>query len=187
MTNPPQAGFLQPRSSKGREAAAFISYIVDYYDALPPYSIFMHGGDEQRHNDILGPLSSRLLPNLRTSAIDAAGYVNLRCNPDPGCPIAINPHSPTAEDVANKVDPRGNFVAIYTELFDVSAEEVPQHVGGVCCAQFAVTRERILQRPKKDYERMIDWMANTTQTDNFGVGWVFEKVWHVIFGMEAIQ
>jgi hypothetical protein len=23
-------------------------------------------------------------------------------------------------------------------------------------------------------------------TDNFGVGWVLEKLWHIIFGMDAV-
>lgn len=72
------------------------------------------------------------------------------------------------------------------DLFDVTREQIPQHIGNVCCAQFAVTRARILQRPRSDYERMLRWVEDTTEVD-FGIGWVFEKVWDIVFGMEAIK
>lgn len=39
-------------------------------------------------------------------------------------------------------------------------------------------------REKREYERMLNWAGRTNLTNDFGVGWVFEKVWHVIFGME---
>jgi hypothetical protein len=187
MSEPSEPGYLVPRTLIGREAAAFISYVIDYYDALPAYSIFIHASDTQQHNDLFGPLNSHTLPHLRLAAIDAAGYVNLRCDLDPGCPIAVNPHDPTEQDLAGYKEPRAHFVEIYSELFNVPPEQVPKHVGGVCCAQFAVSRKRILERPKKDYERMMNWIANTTQVESYGVGWVFEKIWHVVFGMDATQ
>jgi hypothetical protein len=28
--------------------------------------------------------------------------------------------------------------------------------------------------------------ATPDLTDNFGVGWVLEKLWHIIFGMDAV-
>nr|OQO17847.1 hypothetical protein B0A51_15509 [Rachicladosporium sp. CCFEE 5018] len=182
----PEPGYLRPHTTQGREAAAFLSYVIDYYDVLPRYSIFVRGGDPQRHNDLLY-LNSQLLPNLRLAAIDAAGYVNLRCDTNPGCPVAVTPHDFTKEDAAKKLDPRAKFAAIYAELFNVSIAEVPTRIGGVCCAQFAVHRDRIRQRPKSDYVRMMHWMATTRQNDTFGVGWVMEKLWHVVFGMESVQ
>ncbi|KAK6430561.1 hypothetical protein LTR95_013281 [Oleoguttula sp. CCFEE 5521] len=184
--NDPELGYLRPHTTKGREAAAFLSYVIDYYDVLPRYSIFIHGGDPQRHNDVLY-LNSRVLPNLRHAAIDAAGYINLRCDTNPGCPVAVTPHDFTKEDAAKKLDPRAKFAPIYAELFNVPMSEVPRQIGGVCCAQFAVHRDRIRQRPKSDYVRMMHWMATTKETDTFGVGWVMEKLWHVVFGMESVQ
>lgn len=64
---------------------------------------------------------------------------------------------------------------------------MPGEIGNVCCGQFAVSRERIRARPKEDYVRILDWAATTELTDDFGVGWVMEKLWHIVFGMDAVQ
>lgn len=116
--------------------------------------------------------------------MDRKGYVNLRCSNEPGCPIDVNPLEPTQYDIERN-DTRAFFADIYMELFDVGPSNIPAHIGGVCCAQFAVSRQRILERPKKDYERIRTWAMESNTTDSFGVGWVMEKVWHIIFGMPA--
>lgn len=134
----------------------------------------------------MGENTLPILENIRFDSIDRLGYMNLRCTLDPGCPISVNPHEPTETDIAND-DVRAHFADIYSELFNVEKAEVPAHLGNVCCGQFAVSKERILQRPRKDYQRMLNWAINSKQTDSFGVGWVFEKVWHVVFGMPAVQ
>ncbi|KAB8238027.1 DUF3431 domain-containing protein [Aspergillus alliaceus] len=181
----PAPYLLIPHTTRGRESTAYLSYIVDYYDQLPKYSIFIHSGVDQWHNDLFGPRTSSALPHLRLEAVDAQGYVNLRCEHNPGCPTSVNPWEPTQIDI-EKDDIRAFFPQVYETLFNVGSEKVPQHIGNVCCGQFAVSRERILERPRQDYERMLKWAGETELTDSFGVGWVFEKVWHIIFGMDVI-
>lgn len=75
------------------------------------------------------------------------------------------------------------------DLLDVPISEVPREIGGVCCAQFALSRARIQQRPKSDYLRMLRWVNETSVPlmDSHGVGWVFETLWHVVFGMDGVQ
>jgi hypothetical protein len=36
---------------------------------------------------------------------------------------------------------------------------------------------------------MLDWVdgASARLIDSYAVGWVFESLWHVVFGMEAIE
>ncbi|EAS32129.3 uncharacterized protein CIMG_03153 [Coccidioides immitis RS] len=182
---PPESDLLIPRSARGREAAAYLSFIIDYYHELPAYSIFIHANQEQWHNDLFGPRTRDVLRHLRYEAVDAQGYVNLRCMENPGCPISANPLNPTQNDISRD-DVRAHLAEIYMDLFAVPRENVPKHIGGVCCAQFAVSRKQILRRPRTDYERMLRWVAETQTTDDFGVGWVMEKVWHIVFGMEAI-
>nr|POE46732.1 hypothetical protein CFP56_70964 [Quercus suber] len=181
----PEPGRLVPKAKQGRETAAYLSYIVEYYDVLPKYSIFLHANEDQWHNDLFGSSQRNFLPALRFAAVDALGYVNLRCTLDPGCPTSVNPWEPTEEDIEKK-DIRAVFPEVYMEILGVGKADVPKHIGNVCCAQFAVTRDRIRKRPRRDYERMLAWADKTTQTDNFGVGWVFEKLWHIIFGMDVI-
>ena len=179
-----EPGCLAPRSRRGRETAPYLSFIIDNYDSLPEYSVFIHAKDKQWHNDI-GSKTADTLKALRFQHINATGFVNLRCSLNPGCPLGVNPLDPTEQDTRNK-DTRAFFAEIYMELFDVPRERVPRHIGNVCCAQFAVTRARILQRPRSDYERMLRW-ADRTQEGDFGVGWVFEKLWDIIFGMDPIK
>lgn len=83
-------------------------------------------------------------------------------------------------------DIRAYFSEAYQQVLGVKAEEVPVEIGNVCCGQFAVSRDRILARPREDYKRILRWVAETDLTDNFGVGWVLEKLWHIIFGMDAV-
>ena len=176
-----------PHSSRGREVSAYLSYVIDYYDQLPPFSIFIHAGERQHHNDLFGPETKIVLENLRLETVDAKGYVNLRCLHSPGCPSHVHPNNPTEFDI--KVhDTRAYFAQIYKELFGAD-KPVPDVIGGICCAQFAVSRDQIQRRPKSDYLRMMNWVdkGSKQMVDDYGVGWVFEIVWHVVFSMEAVQ
>lgn len=179
-----EPGCIAPGSTRGRETASYLSYLIDNYDKLPEYSIFVHAKHGQWHNDV-GSRTADVLKSLRFQHINATGFVNIRCSLFPGCPVSVNPLDPTEYDIRNR-DTRAFFAEIYMELFDVPREQVPRHIGNVCCTQFAVTRARILQRPKSDYERMLRWADHTHEGD-FGVGWVFEKLWDIIFGMDAIK
>ncbi|KAF7718619.1 Uncharacterized protein PECH_006350 [Penicillium ucsense] len=125
---PPQPGLLQPTTWRGREAAAYLSYITTFYDHLPTYSIFVHASPDQWHNDLFGPRTIDTLRNLRLQAIDAHGYVNLRCRHDPGCPTAVHPNNPSDSDIQNN-DIRARFAEAYQQMFGVSADQVPDSIG----------------------------------------------------------
>ncbi|KAJ5175429.1 uncharacterized protein N7482_001306, partial [Penicillium canariense] len=181
----PEPGLLVPPTRRGREAPAYLSYIVDFYHHLPDYSIFVHAFPEQWHNDLFGPYTQDTLRNIRLESIDAYGYVNLRCQHNPGCPSSVHPLSPTQADIDNH-DIRAYFSEVYQQIFDTTPDKVPGAIGNVCCGQFAVSRERILARPKEDYQRILNWAATTKLTNDFGVGWVLEKLWHILFGMDAV-
>lgn len=181
----PEAGLLVPPTLRGRESPAYLSYLVDFYDHLPEYSLFVHAWPEQWHNDLFGDLTIDTLRVLRFDSVDAHGYVNLRCEHNPGCPAGVWPLTPSQADI-EKGDIRAHFALAYEQMFNVTHEQVPGELGNVCCGQFAVTRERIQARPKEDYERILEWAATTDLTDDFGVGWVLEKIWHVIFGMDPV-
>ena len=186
----PESQYLQPRSLRGREAAGYLSYILDHYDALPQFSLFIHAGRYQWHNDLFlanKPDDQLLtLQNLRLAAIDAKGYVNMRCKHHPGCPVALNLRGPNKEKSQSWV-PNADFVQVYTELFNVSRDDAPDHLASACCAQFAVSRQRVLERPKEDYEHMLRWTQETDLLNDYAIGWMFEKIWHVLFRDEAIS
>lgn len=62
---------------------------------------------------------------------------------------------------------------------------VPALVGQACCAQFAVSRERVLKRPKEDYVEFRRWLLET-ERNNAKSGRVLEFLWHVVFGMGPV-
>ncbi|EKV16429.1 hypothetical protein PDIG_20780 [Penicillium digitatum PHI26] len=178
MDKNPEIELLTAHSSRGREASAYLSFIVDLYDELPEYSIFLHANTNQWHNDLFGPQTSRALQSLRREAVDAKGYLNLRCASNPGCPFHVNPNNPTQAHI-DKNDARANFPRICKEIFGEDAY-VPEQIGGICCAQFAVSRTHIRQRPKSDYVRMLNWMNEKSVP-------LVETLWHMVFGMERVQ
>ncbi|RAH64952.1 DUF3431 domain-containing protein [Aspergillus aculeatinus CBS 121060] len=177
-TSDQEPGFANLPANKGRESMAYLTHIVDNYDHLADITVFMHGGDSQWHNDVRDLDSPSLLRSLNLRTVERLGYANLRCHHRPGCPVAVRPFDPDMASDHNIV--YRNFTSIYLDLFRVPVDQIPPEIGGVCCGQFAVSRERIRGRPKEDYMRMRDW-AITTELDNFAVGSVFEMLWHIVF------
>lgn len=184
MANHDRPECLHPHTTKGREAAAYLSYIVDHYDRLPRYNIFIHSKPKQEHNDILGESTEPILTSLRFEAVEALGYVNLRCTHRPTCPSGVLPHSPPKIEGNN--GPRVRYLSTYQELFNVTEAQVPDTIGYICCAQFAVTRAQIHKRPLADYRRALNWLVVFEKSDSHEKGWVMETVWHILFGQAPV-
>ena len=162
---------------KGNEAMVYLTHLIDNYDSLPDIVIFLHANRYQWHND--DPLydNVRALSRLQLSYVDKQGYVNLRCAWRPGCPSEIRPFEAATGSLS---DERGLstgpfFAGAFKELLPDLV--VPDEVGVACCAQFALSRERILQRPKDEYQRLRQWLYDTDLPDRIS-GRIFEYLWH---------
>lgn len=154
---------------------AYLTYIIENYATLPPITAFVHASPEQWHNDVFAT-TNETLSRLDLSTVRRRGYVNLRCALAPGCPVSVRPFDESYKQKENPV--YSGFEGIYGELFNGS--RVPEIIGGVCCAQFVVTRERIWDRPREEYVWMREWVVRS-KLDSVGVGSVFEMLWHVVF------
>ena len=69
---------------------------------------------------------------------------------------------------------------------------IPQYIHGPMSAQFFVTRERIQERPRSFYLKLLQYLIDKStykvasgQMDDHELGAVLEKTWHIIFGMPA--
>ncbi|KAG8525839.1 uncharacterized protein KY384_000599 [Bacidia gigantensis] len=168
--------------NKGREAMAYLTYIIDNYSTLPSIIAFLHphrdGFFSAWHTDT--PLHSNVdaMHMLNLSYVKQQGYVNLRCKQSPGC---------LEKDTHNAhVTP-----AIYKEVFSGTStaidhvSQAPTLVGAACCAQFAVSNDQARKRPLSDYESLRAWVTGTSLSDAKS-GRVMEFLWHVVFGMSAV-
>lgn len=169
---------------------AYLTYVIDNYDSLPSIIAFLHshrsGFLSAWHTDT--PLHNNVdaLRTLKLEFVKQNGYVNLRCNLNPGC---LKPHLKNAHVTPDVwVDIFSNTSTEIDRMSTVTQggqPNVPFEIGAACCAQFAVSRDAVLKRPKTDYERFREWILETEKSDAKS-GRVLEFLWHIIFGMEPV-
>lgn len=175
---------LQFPGVKGHEAVVYLSYIIDNYDDLPWSTFFIHGHREAWHqeDDIV-----RIIRGLNLISLARQGYISLRCDWYPSCPAEMRPvhgdaivWGPGVHRKSTEAAIAGNWKLLFPGV------KLPETIASPCCAQFAVTRQAILRRPKTDYERLRDWLMGSLLEDDIS-GRVLEKLWAYIFTGEAVQ
>ncbi|MCJ1479089.1 hypothetical protein MMC13_007773 [Lambiella insularis] len=170
-------------TNKGREANAYLTYLVQNYESLPDTIVFLHshrkGWPEGWHTDATDYDNVNSLRSLRIDSVQRDGYVNLRCLPTPGCPDEIQPF----RDPPHGDGTEYAFGEAWEHIF--GNKDVPKVVGIACCSQYAVSKRQVLRRPKSDYERFLAWLLDTKLDDDIS-GRVLEYMWHIIFGKNAV-
>ncbi len=182
---------------------AYLTYIIDNYNSSLPSTIaFLHshrkGFLRAWHTD--SPLHDSVdaMRALRIPFVSRNGYVNLRCNWNPGCGRhSINEHINPAiwKEVFNEtstplLSDAEKWEASMPDA-DSSKEDRNRAIyfrgrtAAACCAQFAVSRDQVLKRPLEDYISFRNWVINTEKTDAKS-GRVMEYLWHVIFGKHTV-
>lgn len=184
MSEQPEPEFLQPYTITGHEASAYLTYLVQHYHDLHPYTIFVHGSDGDSNSDIGEQRILDQLPDLRFQAVDHSGFVSLHCPSFQNCPI--NPtFSNTQETNVGSQDLVDDFPQIWSEIFALDSSTAPIQLGNQGSSQFMVTKERIQQEPPAYYSRILHWVATTGWSDSDGIASLMEQLWHIIFGMPA--
>ncbi|QSS55642.1 DUF3431 superfamily domain-containing protein [Histoplasma capsulatum var. duboisii H88] len=215
VVNPSQKTLNDPNAltvprNKGRESMAYLSYIIDNYDNLPRTIGFLHahrsGFLQAWHVD--APLHDNVIAmrTLRIAYVQHSGYVNLRCNWNPGCKKEHRINRHVTDEVwmelfSGTSTPPQNRSATTAEgggRGGTSADtgnganrsllqstDKPTEMAAACCAQFAVSRDQVLKRPVEDYMHFRDWVTATEKNDASS-GRVMEYMWHIIFGMDAV-
>ncbi|KAL4778534.1 hypothetical protein BJX76DRAFT_366180 [Aspergillus varians] len=197
---------LKTPLNKGHESMAYLTYLIDHYDHLPSIIAFVHshrsGFLMAWHVDAPLHDNTAALRSLRLDFVQRNGYVNLRCNTNPGCGESHKPNIHVTEDVWREIfegtsTPPLNSTTSPSTIGE--AEEynhthtqrkskhlqIPTHVAAACCAQFAVSRDQVLERPREDYIKIRQWVIDTDKNDAAS-GRVMEYLWHVIFGKSSI-
>lgn len=178
------APFLTTSKNKGHEALPYLTYIIDHYDDLPSTIAFVHshenGWPKAWHTDATGYSNVNSLRTLNIDFVQKTGYANLRCISTPGCPDEIQP-ARQSEDADHAAEHA--YAGAWKFIFQ--DDNVPDVVAAPCCAQFAVSKGQVRGRSREFYERAREWLL-ATELDDATSGRVFEYMWHVIFGREAV-
>ena len=173
---------LHPPKNKGHEVMVYLSYIIDHYDKLPDIVAFMHSHQFAWHNDdLFAGDAAELLRRLNPGRVVREGYMNLRCGWGPGCPDWMHPG--TLEENSEKQE-ETMLARSWGEIFP--DDPVPDVLAQPCCAQFAVSRDRILSIPKARFVFYRDWVLRTELSDYIS-GRVWEYLWHVVFTGENVM
>ncbi|KAJ5177122.1 uncharacterized protein N7482_002999 [Penicillium canariense] len=181
--------------NKGHESMAYLTYVIDHYDALPSTIVFLHahraGFLMAWHVD--APLHDNVnaMRMLRTDFVQQNGYVNLRCNWNPGCKEGHRFNQHVTEQVwwdifeGTSTPPLNHSSPYEQEYSEYKYMRKPDQIGAACCAQFAVSRSQVHKRPRDDYVKFRQWIIETDLNDSTS-GRVMEFLWHVIFDMDAV-
>lgn len=151
--------------NKGKEASAYLQFITQHYHRLPQRVAFIHGHERAWHQRQFD-----FLREIEKASASPCGYVSL------------NKVWVDDRNLDNKV--MQHLHAIWDELFKPFLKrDPPPKLLHDCCAQFVVTRDTILRHPQAAYQKWLQYLLNSNEDAVEGLtGYVFEYVWHVIFG-----
>lgn len=172
---------LHPPKNKGHEVMIYLTYIVDHYDQLPDVAVFMHSHQFAWHNDnLFTGDAAQLLRRLNLNRVIREGYMNTRCGFGPGCPAWMHPGA-LEEDESKQEETM--LARAWGELFP--DQEIPSVLAQPCCAQFALSRDRIRSIPRARFVFYRDWLLSTDLSD-YITGRIWEYLWQFIFTGEAV-
>lgn len=180
---------LSVPSRNGNEAMVYLTYIIDNYAALPDVIFFHHGHPSAWHQKLS---SADEVASLRAEYVLKAGYASARCLP--GCEnvVSLEGGEPAPRMAALPLLSRRDHLVTLLENFLEPARfpelegAVPAKLAAPCCAQFAVSRERVLRRDREWWVKLREWLIDAP-LPSMNSGRLMEHLWHVFFGVEAVQ
>jgi hypothetical protein len=160
--------------NRGNEVSSYLLYIVQYYDTLPQFTLFLHGHYEDWHQlyDVTYILRTIDLTKKYQSVNN----------------YHVNDRNVTSNRYMTQLQ------SLWAELFQDELGDMPAMFREKCCAQFVVHRDRIRLRSKAFYQRLYAYVVSDRQDDAQAVdgyhgsmSYVVEYVWHYIFGEPAVM
>eukprot|EP00929_Paragymnodinium_shiwhaense_P106075 TRINITY_DN7119_c0_g1_i1.p1 TRINITY_DN7119_c0_g1~~TRINITY_DN7119_c0_g1_i1.p1 ORF type:complete len:551 (+),score=111.21 TRINITY_DN7119_c0_g1_i1:174-1826(+) len=186
------------------DCSAYFAYVVDYYDDLPDFTVFLHA-DAPEHIPTIDLLFDAVFAAGRGYLPKDAGFIHLAHNyVNHGADDTIGTNLTESGLVASQKTASYREHYEFSELWKrvFASSVVPSiaegDIASYCCVQFMVRRERILQRPRRFYERTLEYFGETAESYHalFPAGrtvWAPDTrgrtpcqlamyIWHVLFG-----
>lgn len=169
------------RPDKGRVASAYLRWIIENYNHLPETTVFLPPADTFDKEKIdLGEALSR----LQIPFVHSSGYANLHCPTSKSLTTCNDKVLNVAKASYEFRVLEAKIRDIWTKLFDKEVA-VPERLASVLGAEFVVSREQVRKRSVDEYLRYWTWLQKTIMDDDSS-GLVFEYLWHVVFGKDAV-
>jgi hypothetical protein len=148
-----------------KEAGSYLWYIVNNYEKLPERISFIHGHEFSRHQKVPIFEAMRLYENI--PFVDLNRSTNFYC-------IVLN-------------DSSYPYKKLWLTLLGPFLGPCPNVINFRGMAQFSVSRDLVLSRPKEFWVHLYDKTRSVCVDDkqSFIVACFYEAVWHFIFGMES--
>lgn len=199
---------LQVPANRAHEAMAYLTFMVDNYDAVPAAgAVFVHGSRFAWHNDAPDYDNAALLAALNISAaLEPWGYHNLRCDWSAStCPSGSASQGSLETSFLAVLQPwdartasdRALPAALATLFGGEDTTKVhlgrTETVRSQCCAQFVVSRERIWQHSRDEYAALRQWLLDGSDEsityrgngaaprDDRVAGRIVSYLWHILF------
>ncbi len=171
----PDSPYYKGQPNIGNEATAYLKYIIDNYDNLPEYVAFIHGHETAWHQ-------GNILDLINRAKINEYEYISLNLHP--------LDRKDTSHYITNK-----NIETVWDKYFKPYLHrDCPTHIVHDCCAQFIVSKNRILKHSKDTYSLWYSMFENEEKnlislnnSKTFSSAAIFEFLWHIIFGEQDIE
>lgn len=153
--------------NKAQEVPAYLKYIIDNYNNLPEYSIFVHGHLNSLHQ--------------RSNIIETINTIELKDK-------IINLNRPdwivdlkSGDDFHDR-----KFSWIEDNWLDLTKNKIPipNRLKFPACAQFAIHKSCIERLPLEFWQNLFNW-CEKTELENYISSRIFEYIWYYLFSGEA--
>ena len=152
-------------TNKGNEVTAYLKFIIQNYDNLPNHVAFIHGHERAWHQH------KNLFDVINCVKYREHGFVSLNNYFIDDRKIESNVIMKKLHQIWDK------------EFRPYLKRDPPTYLCHDCCAQFIVSKERILKNSREAYQAWYDLVINDSTNDNsYEMGRIFEYIWHIIFG-----
>ncbi|KAL0264891.1 hypothetical protein SLS55_000845 [Diplodia seriata] len=159
---------LHPPKNKGHEVMIYLTWVIDNYADLPDIAVFMHAHRYAWHNaDMLDLDSVQMVKRLNPNRVLREGYMNMLKVRHPG----------EVEDDIQKHEQK-LLAKAWSEIFPL--DPIPEVLAQPCCAQFALSRDRIRSIPLQRFVAYRDWLLRTPLSDALS-GRIWEYIWQYVF------
>jgi hypothetical protein len=150
----------------GFEASSYLRFIYENYTNLPRYIAFIHGHETAWHQH------RNIVEEIRKGVWKQKGYYGLN-------KFLYDDHNSSHHLMPYMHRMWPEYFEPYLHI------SAPDYVCHDCCAQFIVSRDRILVHPREVYKKWYELSINNDnefamKTKDIAI--VFEWIWHVIFG-----